>query len=258
MKQLSDEKIVVGLEKLDLSKFPNLKVVGCNMTSCEHLPLKEMEEKGITLISLKDFPIFLSKIYSTAEHTIGLILTLLRNYKTALNYPYKEREFYQGHTLNGKTLGIIGYGRIGKQVKQIAESFGMKVITFDCLEGISHRFLVGDLDNLLKESDIITIHIPLSGNEGFFTKDMFKKMKPTAYLINTSRDGVIEKGALIWALENGKISGAGIDFIDDEDLVVFSKTHNNLILTPHIGGNTYEDREKTEQFIINQINNYEI
>lgn len=247
MKVLSDEKIVIGLEKIDLNQFPNLKVLGCNCTGTDHLPWDEINKRGIKVISLKGNDLFLKGITSTAEHTFGLIIALLRNYKNAFN-SMEDRENFKGHTLSDKVLGIIGYGRIGKQVKKIAVGFSMTVITHDKGE----RYL----ENLLEESDIVSLHIPLEGNEGFFTKEHFKLMKPTAYLINTSRDAVIEKGALTWALQNNIIKGAAIDFTDDEELVEYTRSHNNLVLTNHIGGCTHEDREKTENFIINQLLNY--
>ena len=252
MKSLNNGKaLIIGVEKVtgkELGKFPDLKVIGVPMTGLDHLPWKEIKKRDIKVISLRDFPIFLSGITSTAEHTFGLILALTRNYKTALNAPYRDRDFYRGHTLSDKVLGIIGCGRVGKQLKKMAVGFSMTVITHDKNEPY--------LNNLLEESDIISLHIPLPGNEGFFTKEMFQMMKPTSYLINTSRDGVIEKGDLLYALQNGIIAGAAIDFIDDPDLVEYAKHHNNLILTNHIGGATHEDMARTEEFIINQINNY--
>ena len=263
MKILNENALIVGLEKvdkdfLDLIPYRNLKVIGCNCTGLDHIDLKECKRRGIKVISLGDFPEFTKTITSTAEHTIGLIIALLRNYKIALNHPYKERDFYKGYTLSEKTLGIIGYGRIGKQVYKIALALGMYVAWKDKygMTDLSSAFM-GEMEELLKKVDIVTLHIPLEGNEGFFTKEMFKQMKPTSYLINTSRDGVIEKGALIWALQNGIIKGAAIDFIDDPQLLAYAKTHNNLLLTNHIGGCTLEDRERTESFIINAVKNYE-
>ena len=248
MKILSPQAIVVGLETVNLDDFPDLKVIGCNMTGTEHLPWDEINKRGIKVVSLKEYPKFLKEITSTAEHTIGLIISILRNYRIALNPPYQDREIYKGFVMRDKKLGLIGgRGRIGKQVKKMAEGLGMKVQTHD--ENDSRKYL----NFLLQDSDIVSIHIPLPGNEGFFTKEMFGLMKPTAYLLNTSRNGVIEEGALLWALQNGIIKGAGIDFIDDEDLVEYNRTQNNLILTNHIGGITHEDRKKTEDFIINEV-----
>ena len=251
MKIVSENAIIVGLEKVDaelLNKFPALKVLGCNATGLDHIDLEECKKRGIKIISLKDYPLFLSTVTSTSEHCMGLILALMRNYRIALNPPYKDREEYKGHTLSDKTLGIIGFGRVGKQLKKMAVGFSMTVITHDKGEPY--------LDNLLEESDIISLNIPLDNNEGFFTKEMFMKMKPTACIINTSRDRIIAKGALKWVLENGIISGAAVDFVEDSELLEYSQTHHNLILTNHIAGNTFEDRQCTEDFIINVVNNY--
>lgn len=263
MKVLNNGKaILIGLEYFNPDDYPLLEVVGCNCTGLDHLPWKQIKERNIKVISLKDYPLFLKTIFSTAEHTIGLIIALLRNYKTALNAPYQDREAYTGHILSGKTLGILGgNGRIGTQLAKIADAFGMKILVYDkkpCLPWRFEKkcFMEVGLDELLKESDIVSIHIHLQGNEGFFTKEMFIKMKPTAIIINTSRDAILEKGALLWALENSIIAGAGIDFIDDSELLEYSKTHNNLVLTNHIGGCTVEDMVRTEEFIIRQVNKY--
>lgn len=248
MKQLNENAIIIGLEKINLDDFPNLKVLGCNCTGLDHIDLEECKRRGIKVISLRDFPFFMKTITSTSEHCFGLILALMRNYRTALNPPYKDREEYKGHTLSDKVLGIIGYGRVGKQLKKMAVGFSMTIITHD--KGESY------LDNLLEESDVVSLNVNLEGNENFFTRDMFQKMKPTSYLVNTSRSGVIQEGALLWALESGTIKGAGVDFIDDPQLLEYAKTHNNLILCNHLGGNTVEDRTRTEDFIKNLVTQY--
>ncbi len=243
---------VIGLEKVDkqwLDERPELKVLGVYCTGLDLLDRDECSRRNIKIISLRDYPDFLKTISSTAEHTLGLIIALMRNYKTALNGPYKDREEYRGNTLSGKTLGIIGYGRIGCQVKKIADALAMNIIPVDD----SNLDILG---YLLKESDIVTIHIPLDGNVGLFTKRMFLNMKQTAYLINTSRDAVVEKGALLWALENGIIKGAAVDFCDDKDLVEYARTHSNLVLTNHLGGCTFEDMERTKDFIKNKVEEY--
>ena len=252
MKMISEKAIIVGFEDFELPE--GVKVIGCNATSTEHLD--KYRKMGIKVIDLKGETAFLNTITSTAEHTIGLMIALMRNYKTALNEPYKDREEYKGHTLSGKTLGIIGYGRIGKMVDTIAKALGMEVITYDRYEGLAHTFFVGDLDGLLANSDIITLHIPLATNEGFFTKEMFAKMKPSSCIVNTSRGKIIENGALLEALKNKTISGAAVDFIEDKGLVEYARNHDNLILTNHLGGCTFGDMQRTEDFITNLVNNY--
>src|SRR3990167_4263210 len=244
---------IIGLGKVDknwLDLRPNLKVIGCNCTGLDHVDFNECKKRGVKVFSLKDEKDFLSRIVSTAEHTIGLIFALLRNYKMALNPPYQNREAYKGHTLKGKKLGIIGYGRVGRQVADRLQWFEIEIFTFDKYDPLY------TLRRLLEKSDLVSIHIPLEGNEGFFTKEMFSKMKPTACVINTSRDKVIQKGSLLWALQNKIIAGAAIDFIDDPELLEYSKMHNNLILTNHIGGVTVEDMVKTEEFIKNKVKIY--
>ncbi len=255
MKVLANGKaIIIGKEQIDLNAFPGLKVLGCPMTGIAHLPLGDCQERGIKVISLaaprdEETSAFLRTITSTAEHTIGLIIALARNYKTALNGPYELREYYKGSKLAGKTLGILGLGRIGVQVANIAVSMGMKTIYRDALSGLS-------LPVLLQESDFLTVHIPLPDNEGFFTKEMFCKMKPSAVFINTSRSKVVEDGALLWALKNKVIAGAAVDFIDDPGLLDYERTHSNLLLTNHLGGCTYEDTDNTEAFILKKVEEY--
>ena len=242
------QAVIMGVEDINLDDFPDLKVIGCNMTSVEHLPLKECEKRGIKVISLKGETEFLQSITSTAEHTLGLIIALLRCYKTALNAPYKDREEYKGHTLKGKQVTLFGgYGRIGKQVNVFCSMLAMNVWCID-----QH----GAFYVPLSTADILSLHIPLEDNEGFFTKDMFKQMKPTAYFINTSRSKIVENGTLLWALKSNTIAGAAVDFIDEPELVEYSKSHDNLILTNHQGGNTFEDREKTYNFIEEKVEEY--
>jgi D-3-phosphoglycerate dehydrogenase len=258
MKILHEGKaVIMGVDNFfSLNDFPNLKVIGCPMTSTEHLPWEEINKRGIKVISLQGETEFLKNITSTAEHTIGLVISLLRNYKSALNAPYKDREEYKGHTLRGKTLGIIGFGRIGKQILEVARSFGIHVVIFEPNMDYNTADWALNIESLCASSDIISIHIPLSRNEGFFTKEMFQQMKKDSWFINTSRSKVVEDGALLRALEHGIIKGAAVDFIDDPELCKYAKTHDNLILTNHIGGVTWEDREKTEAFIINKVEEF--
>src|SRR3990167_2482635 len=138
----------------------------------------------------------------------------------------------------------------------MALGLGMDISTYDKTKSFWTRDINWTLDEVLLLSDIISIHIPLDGNEGFFDREMFLKMKSTAYLVNTSRSGVIEAEDLIWALENTIIKGAAIDFTDDPALVEYAKIHNNLILTPHLGGCTHEDMQATENFIIKKTQPY--
>jgi len=247
MKLLYNGKaIIVGLDYFNPDNYPKLEVVGCNCTGTDHLPWEQLKKRNIKVISLKGETEFLKNITSTAEHTIGLIIALLRNYKTAFYEPYQDREFYKGYTLRNKIIGIIGYGRVGKQVGAIAVNLRMNVIFQE------KKFGYG-LNDLLKKSDIVSLHIPLENNEGFFNKKMFEIMKPTAYLINSSRSSIINGKDLLEALKKKRIAGAAIDFIDNSNLIKYAKIHNNLILTNHLGGCTFEDMTKTKEFIEKKV-----
>ena len=244
--------VLIGAEKVDFKEFPkNLQVIGCNMTGTDNLPWDFINAKGIKVISLEGETEFLNEITSTAEHTIGLVIALLRNYKLGFRWPTRERDSSVGHTVNGKTLGIIGHGRVGKQVERMAIALGMAVRICEKV----HK--EEELNELLKKSDVVSLHIPLTGNDGFFGKYMFSMMKSAAYFINTSRLGVVAPEALLWALKESFIAGAAVDFIEDKDLLDYERLgFGNLILTNHCGGNTHEDREKTLNFVKEKVDEY--
>lgn len=265
--------MIVHDEKVDakiLDLYNNLKVIGCPMTGLDHIDLEECKSRGIKVISLQGEREFLEHITSTAEHTIGLIVALLRNYRWALIPPYLDRESYIGYKLKGKKLLLIGgMGRVGNQVKEIAEAMGMDVYVWDTvlktnkiLNWIAKRIGIDDeewdLKSVLDKFDIVSIHVPLQGNEGFFTKEMFESMKSNAFFINTSRSKVVEPGALSWALKNTIIAGAAVDFVDEKDLIEYNigSSNLNLILTNHIAGVTHEDRKLTDLFIEQKVDAY--
>lgn len=270
------QALLIAIEEVDarvLDLYPNLKVIGTSTTGTDHIDLEECRKRGIEVISLqyagqrdRDVEKLLDSVTSTAEHTIGLIIALMRNYKTALNPPYKHRDEYMGHSLKGKKILLIGgLGRVGRQVEQMAKGFGMDVYVHDKMfaRGFLRRwrrttgFYWGQgLKFVLSQMDIVSIHVPLPDNEGMFTREMFQCMKPSAYFINTSRSGVVAPEALLWALEEGEIAGASVDFTDEQGLVDYASQHNNLILTNHIAGVTYEDRQKTSDFIKKKVNDF--
>lgn len=231
-----------------------------------------IDNQGIPLICLKGETKFLQSVYATAEHTFGLILSLVRRIPFAHNDVCKgnwEREAWQGSELHGKTLGIVGYGRVGKQVARFAEAFGMNVIINDNIKDATfikkpqnERVRIDSLKDVLHYADIITVHVSLNEEtRGMFGMKEFKQMKPTAYFINTSRGAVIEEGALLSALLEKRIAGAALDVATGEpdiweQLRIYARTENNLILTPHCSGNTRESREKTQIFLANRIKDY--
>lgn len=273
MKLLHNGKALLVMdEKVDaevLDMYNNLKVIGCPMTGLDHIDLKECERRGIKVLSLQGERGFLDEVTSTAEHTLGLIIALFRNYRIALNAPYLHRDLYMGHKLSGKKILLIGgLGRVGSQLQRYCDALGMDVYVFDRYK--DHSWLLRFLDKwfpsdlnfeeelllTLPEFDIVSIHVPLVGNEGFFTAEMFNAMKATAYFINSSRSKVVAQSALIWALETKAIAGAAVDFTDEPELREYASENENLLLTNHIAGVTFEDREKVEEFITKKVDAY--
>lgn len=255
-----------------LLMFPKLKFIASCTTGLDHLPLEALKNNGIKIISLQGETAFLQDVHATAEHTFGLILSLVRRIPFAHNDVCKgnwEREAWQGSELFGKTLGIVGMGRVGSHVSKFAKAFGMKVIWCDPYIKQAPPNTIPDyykvdrtLECLLGESDIVTVHAPLNAETtGMLGLEQFSQMKQGSYFVNTSRGPIVEEGALLTALLEKKIAGAAIDVATGEpdiweQLRIYAKTQNNLIITPHISGNSVESRKSTQIFISNKIKEY--
>lgn len=257
------------VDKGILEKGKRLKFIATATTGTNHIDEKLASQKGIRVVSLKGETRFLSGVYSTAEHTVGLMLALLRFIPAAckdVTGGSWQNEIFRGHELHGKCLGIIGYGRLGKMVAKIALSFGMKVFAYDTDKTVYfpqgvHKVA---LDSLLAQADIVTIHIPLNkGNENFMNQSKLKKLKEGAYLINTSRGDVLDEKALLTLLKRKHLAGTALDVLKGEEkpgfrlktnaLVQYAQKNNNLIITPHIGGAAIEAVNKTDVFIARKL-----
>jgi D-3-phosphoglycerate dehydrogenase len=170
-----------------------------------------------------------------------------------------EKKLFLGEELRGKTLGIIGSGKIGQAVAERAKAFEMKLLLYDVVKNEEFAKRVGakyvELDVLLREADFITFHVPLTPKtERMMGSREFSLMKPTAVLINTSRGKVIDEAALLQALEEKKIAGACLDVYEkepptDSPLLKFW----NVVLTPHIGASTVEAQREAAVIIANKI-----
>ena len=253
--------IVTRLEKVSaelIQSLPNLKVVASSTTGEDHIDLEACKRCNVEVISLQGETEFLKDIPATAEHTIGLMLALMRNTPWAFYDVLQgnwDRNRWIGHELKRKILGIIGYGRVGKQVAKYARVFGIGVLSYEKNEPICNLY------NILEEADIVSIHISLESNNGFFGKRCFEKMKENSFLINTSRGAVVSGGALLEVLESGKLAGAALDVVQNEpdispELLEYAKCHQNLLITPHSGGCTRESMEATETFIAQKVKDY--
>ncbi|MDR0692739.1 MAG: hydroxyacid dehydrogenase, partial [Prevotellaceae bacterium] len=181
---------------------------------------------------------------AVAEHVMAFILSWYKNIPYLDNYMKEKKDekklSYSGSELADKTIGIIGVGAVGQKVAKYCNTFGMKVLGYvrkkiDTVENI--EFV--DLDTLYMKSDIVTVHVSLNDKtRHMINSDAFKKMKKTAIIINTARGPIIDEKALIVALKNGDIAGAGLDVFEKEPLAIDSELRefDNVILTPHTAG----------------------
>ena len=267
--------VVVGLglrfDRAVLEGASHLRLIAIATTGLDHIDVEYAQSRGIEVISLKGETAFLDTITGTAELAAGLMLDLMREISAAGEAVKKyqwDREQFRGHTLYGKTLGIVGFGRLGKMMARFGRAFGMEVLAQDPQPDQNfckaHDVRVVSFDVLVKQSDVISIHMPLNrATENMFSEKTFAQMKPTAYLINTARGKIVNESDLLAALKRGGLAGYAADVMAEEvnfgkifsihPLVEYAKTHFNVLITPHIGGMTHESRAATDVFIANKV-----
>jgi D-lactate dehydrogenase len=210
------------IDKKILDKLPKLKMIATRSTGYDHIDIKECEKHKIEVFNV---PYYSEN--TVAEHTFGLILSLSRNihksYVRTLQGNFSI-DGLEGFDLKDKTIGIIGGGRIGMHVARIARSLGMHVRVYDVnrnnflSEVINFKYL--ELDELLRVSDIVTLHVPENKyTHHMINKETLSKMKKGAILINTARGGLIESNDLLESLEKGHLGGAGLDVIEGEEII---------------------------------------
>jgi|TARA_B110000503_G_scaffold128351_1_gene199236 D-3-phosphoglycerate dehydrogenase / 2-oxoglutarate reductase len=248
----------IGEDHLKAAK--NLKIICSPTTGLNHIDLKACKKRKISIISIKGDFKFLSTIRATPEHTFGLVLSLLRNYKDAfLKDSNWNREQFKGFELYKNKVGIVGLGRVGKILVKYFKAFNTKVFYFDIDESvkdINGAIRCVNIEDLLKKSNIVVLAASYSElNYQFFDKKYIKLLK-NKYFINTSRGELIDEEYLINRLENKFFKGVALDVIQNEQ----SKNNlqrllklvesNNLIITPHISGATYSSMERTEEFVV--------
>ncbi len=203
-----------------LDSFPNLKLIAVRATGYDNIDFTETAKRGITVTNVPSYG-----ENTVAEFAFGLILTLSRKMYTAADQVKETGSFsvehLRGFDLQGKTIGVVGTGRIGRNSIRIAKGFGMNVVAYD---PYPNDKLPGELgfkyvsfDELLADSDVITLHVPYSKETHHLMNEAaFSKMKKTAILINTSRGGIVDTSAIVKALHDKKIAGAGLDVLEEE------------------------------------------
>jgi D-3-phosphoglycerate dehydrogenase len=228
-----------------LEGAPDLKVVGRAGVGVDNIDVAAASERGVAVMNAPG-----GNTISAAELTMALMLAVARRVTEAdrsIREGRWERSTLQGVELRGKTLGVIGAGRIGWEVAQRCRAFGMDVIVYDpylAAERIEelHPHLVS-LDRLIEGADVISLHVPLNAEtRGLIGEGALARMKKGAYVLNVSRGGVVDEAALARALHEGRIGGAGLDVYEHEPIAPDSPLLDapNLVLTPHLGASTKE------------------
>lgn len=252
-----------------MEKGTRLRAVVTATTGLNHIDLEAAERRGIAVLSLRGETRFLDSVTSTAEHTWGLILALARNIPRAhasVLARQWDRDRFRGVELSGRTLGIIGYGRLGRIVAEYGLAFRMRVLAADPgVERVPEAVCKVSLEELLQQSDVVSVHVPWSeSTAGLIAGRELAMMKPGSYLVNTSRGGIIDEDALLRALETGPLAGAALDVLQDEHsgrhdwmqdnrLIAYAAGNDNLLITPHIGGATFDAMRKTEIFMAKKL-----
>lgn len=259
--------------KIDACK--KLRAIASNTTGDPHIDTEYAAARGIAVITLKNERAFLSTITPTAEHTWGLLLAVTRRIPWAAESVRQgrwNRRLFPGRAmLSGLSLGVVGMGRLGSMVARYGVCFGMKVRYFDpyvpaaTVEGVER---VADLIGLVAESDVVSLHATLTAEtRSLISAEALAHFKVSSYLINTARAEIVDFGALLAALREGRLAGAALDVFEDEfakgfdgskalydhPIVAYAREHDNLILTPHIGGSTLDAWGRTEEFTIRTL-----
>jgi D-3-phosphoglycerate dehydrogenase len=227
---------------------PKLKVIARAGVGLDNVDIKAATQAGVMVVNAPT-----SNIISAAELTVGHILSLARNIpqaSAALKAGEWKRSKYSGTELYEKNIGIIGLGRIGALVAARLQGFGTQILAYDPYVTSARAAQLGvrlvTLDELLRESDFVTIHMPKTPETvGMLGAEAFATMKRTAYVVNVARGGLVDEEALHAALEQGEIAGAGVDVFVREpstDLPFFA--HESVVVTPHLGASTEEAQEK--------------
>jgi D-3-phosphoglycerate dehydrogenase len=246
-----------------LATFSNLKSIVTATTGLNHISQTYCSENDIVITSLRDVQDEISEITSTSELALAMMLALVRNIPLAVRDVVDrgnwDRDRFVGTQLRGKTLGIIGVGRLGTHMVTYANALGMSCIGTDIEFREIDNLVLTDLPRLLEDSHVVSLHVSYSScNHHLIGESEFMKMKNGAYFVNTSRGELVDEAAAVHALESGKLAGIAVDVLESENdggsirrspLVLAAMRGLNVLVTPHLGGCTTEAMRQTEEII---------
>lgn len=261
IERASDADIVVEsnmpLNKEFLDACPNLKMLSIAFTGLDHIDMKECERRGIVVNNAAGY-----STEAVAEETICMMIGLYRHImeNDKITRQCSGNSIAPGREIANKTVGVIGLGAIGIRTAKLAQAFGGKVIAWNRTPKEVENVTLVDKGTLLRESDIVTLHIALNDEtRNFITKKELDMMKPSAIIVNAARGAIINSSDLAEALKNGTISGAALDVYDNEPPL---KNENpllsapNTILLPHIGFATKEAFEARLKIVVSNIERF--
>jgi D-3-phosphoglycerate dehydrogenase / 2-oxoglutarate reductase len=272
------EALVVGLDVAVraslLEQAPRLRVIASRTSQLLHIDVDEARRRGIEILSNEAAAPALRRTSSTAELAIALVLALARNLPWAfesLKQGRWERRRFGGSELQGKTLGLVGFGRLGRKVAGYAAALGMNVVVSDPRLTETEARELGvesvPLEELLRRADVVSLHASYTpGSPPLLGDRQLRALKPSTLLVNTARGELVDEGALLDALANGRLAAAAVDTLAGEEpdgshlagnpLVRYAATHDNLLIVPHLGGATAEATERTQIYISERLVEY--
>lgn len=256
----------VDREVLDAA--PRLRAIVTATTGLDHVDVAHAARRGIAVLSLAGETEFLRTVHATAEHTWALLLALVRRIPAAVESVRQggwDRDRFRGRELAGKRLGLVGLGRLGRRVARYGLAFDMAVAAYDpyatdWLDAVARAAALGDL---AARADVLSLHVPLNaGTRGLVGRREIAALPRGSLLVNTARGEVVDEDALLWGLESGHLAGAALDVVAGERdraggpaprLLAWARSHDNLLVTPHIGGATEESMARAELFMARKL-----
>lgn len=244
---LLDASMKVRITDAMVAAAPRLRMISTATTGSDHIERRVLRERSIPVHTLKEDPALLSNITPAAELSWALVMACVRQIPAAVQHVNGggwTRELFPGMMLKGRTLGLIGCGRIGGWMSRYGQAFGMHVQGHDPhLSTLPSGVQPVSLAQLMSSSDVISVHVHLTEEtRNLVSRALFETIKPGAIFINTSRGAVADESALLEGLMAGRIAAAGLDVLNGEPdtaehpLVRYSREKDNLLITPHCGG----------------------
>ena len=252
----SDTQVTAAL----IAQAPRLRAIGRAGMGIDNIDVQAATRRGIAVLNAPG-----ANTVSAAEHALALLLALVRRIPWAVQSMREgrwDRKAFGGTELRGKTLGVVGLGRIGSHIAGIARAFGMQVVAHDPYLSEDRardlRIELATLDDLLARADVITLHLPKTEQtRGIIDRRRLALLKPSAVLVNTARGGLVDEAALVEALDAGRLAGAAVDVFEEEPLPADSpmRACDRLILTPHLAASTAEAQERVALEICQAVRN---